>query len=270
VLAALDAMHLNHEANAAAASPLARPFWRANARNVRRLGATTFGRFGRVVVVSDEDAAALREVDPGLEPTVIPNGVATERFRPDPAVAREADLVMFSGVMDWAPNVVAAGFLAREVMPRVRAAHPRARLAIVGRSPSRAVLGLGGLPGVEVVGPVEHMRPWLSRARVYACPMIAGTGIKNKLLEALANGVPVVAAPLAIRGLEVQPGRDLLVGRDADELAAHVVRLLVDDGLARELGAAGRRYVERNHDWDAVARAYEQVYREVASSFAPA
>jgi polysaccharide biosynthesis protein PslH len=152
------------------------------------------------------------------------------------------------------------------VMPRVRAEHPCARLAIVGRSPSPAVLALDRLPGVEVVGPVSEMRPWLSRARAYACPMTTGTGIKNKLLEALANGVPTVAAPLALQGLRVEPGRELLVGRDESELATQLAAILADDELAASLSEAGRAYVRRHHDWDAVARAYTAVYREVAST----
>jgi glycosyltransferase involved in cell wall biosynthesis len=265
VLAALDAMHLNLEATAKTAGALARPVWLLDARNMRRFEATVFRHFGRVVVVSHEDAEALREIDPTLAVTTIPNGVEAELYSPDPAVSRERDLILFTGVMDWPPNVLAAQLLARSVMPRVRAEHPHARLAIVGRNPSPAVLALDRLPGVQVVGPVSEMRPWLSRARAYACPMTSGTGIKNKLLEALANGVATVAAPLALRGLRVESGRELLIGRDEDELATQLAAILADDELAASLGEAARAYVKQHHDWDGVARAYTAVYREVAS-----
>jgi glycosyltransferase involved in cell wall biosynthesis len=94
--------------------------------------------------------------------------------------------------------------------------------------------------------------------------MVSGTGIKNKLLEAMASGLPCVATPLALQGIDVEPGRELLVGADEEELAAQIVRLLDDNALAQELGRAARKYVSANHDWGAVARAYVRVYGEAA------
>jgi glycosyltransferase involved in cell wall biosynthesis len=181
-------------------------------------------------------------------------------------VARDPNLILFTGVMSYPPNITAAEFLARRVMPRVRAVRPCARLAIVGRAPAESVRALDGLNGTDVIGEVPDMTTWLNRGRVYACPMLSGTGIKNKLLEALSTGVPAVVNPRALGGLSVTPGHELLVGEDQDELASHIVKVLADDNAAKALSRAGRDYVLANHSWKAVGRAYEQVYAEALES----
>jgi glycosyltransferase involved in cell wall biosynthesis len=266
VVAPLDAWHLNVTAEARVATGVRKWLLQSNAARLRRFEATHYRRFPRVVVVSDDDAQALRELDPTLNIRVIPNGVDGERFAPRPSVARDPNLVLFTGVMSYAPNITAAEFLARRVMPRVRAVRPGARLAIVGRAPAENVRALGSLDGIDVVGEVPDMTTWLNRGRVYACPMLSGTGIKNKLLEALSTGLPAVATPRALGGLAVTPGRHLLVGDNEDELASHVVHVLTDDNAAHALSRAARAYVSANHSWEAVSRAYEQVYAEALES----
>jgi len=265
VLAALDAWHLNVAARALLAGGIRRRLLLGEAARVRRFEATEYPRFRRIVVVSDADREALLAVDDRLSITVIPNGVDLEAYAPDPATVRDRDRIVFTGVMSYAPNVSAAELLARRVFPRVRAARPSARLAIVGRSPTPRVCALAG-PGVEVTGAVPDIRPWLTSSHVYACPMVSGTGIKNKLLEAMASGLPCVATPLALQGIDVEPGRELLVGADEEELAAHIVKLLDDDELARALGRSAREYVSANHDWGPVARAYVRVYEEAVGA----
>jgi len=262
-LGALDAMHLNVEARALVATGLRRRFLRAEVGRVRRFEATEYRRFGRIVVVTDADRAALHEVDPSLEITVIPNGVDVEFFSPDPRTRVDPRRIVFTGVMSYAPNVIAAEFLAREVFPRVRRNWPDARLAIVGRAPSPRVRALGDVPGVEVTGEVPDLRPWLRQSRVYACPMTSGTGIKNKLLEAMASGLPCVVTPLALQGLDVANGEQVLVATSAEDLAREVGRILADDDLATRLGAAAREHVRTQHDWDAVARRYVSVWEDV-------
>jgi polysaccharide biosynthesis protein PslH len=263
VLAALDAWHLNYEAKALAERGLRRRLASADAAAMRRLEATEYRRFTRVVVVSDQDARALKRLDPGLEISVVTNGVNIEGYAPDPDVMRDPHLALFTGVLRYPPNTTAADLLARRIMPRVHEACPDARLAIVGRSPPPRVKVLAEQEGVEVFGDVPDLRPWLSRAGIYVCPMVSGSGIKNKLLEALANGLGCIATPLATQGLAVTHGRELLVGRDEDELVGHVVALLRNRHAAAALGRAGRRYVIENHSWEAVGRAYERIYLEV-------
>jgi glycosyltransferase involved in cell wall biosynthesis len=260
VLAALDAWHLNVEAGIRRAWGHRRFLLHDQLRRVKRFEAMEYKRFNRVVVVTPQDREALLEVAPGLQVEVIPNGVHTELYAPQQGVERESNLILFTGTMSWRPNISAAEFIARDVLPVVRDRVMDARLAIVGRNPGPAVLALGSLEGVQVVGEVAEMGPWLSRARAYAAPMISGTGIKNKLLEAMANGLPCVTTPLALQGLEVAHQREVLIAEDGPTLARHLVSILCDDALAARVGAAGREYVSRHHTWRAVAKTYEGVY----------
>lgn len=263
VLAALDARHLNVQARLALASGPRRALLRRELQRVKRYESTQYRRFGHVVVVSTADRDALLEQDPALRITVIPNGVDTARFAPRPDAIVDPSRLVFTGGMGYPPNVDAAEFLAREVLPRVRSSRPDARLVVVGREPSPRVRALSQLDGVSVTGEVPELQPWLVGSRVYVCPMRTGTGIKNKLLEAMACGVPCVATPLAIQGLECAHERHLLVAETAEELAVQVVRVLDDDALAQRLGEAARSYVVERHAWAAVARAYERVQRSV-------
>jgi len=261
-LVALDAEYLNVAVAARVSRGMRRAAERVNEASWRRTVRRHFHAFERVVVVSAEDAAALRDVDPRIRTAVIPNGVDSEHFHPG-ELARDDGLVVFTGTMDWPPNVEAAQFLAGEVAPRLRARVPAAKLALVGRSPSPSVQALAG-PGVEVTGEVPDVRPWLWRAQAFACPMVSGTGIKNKLLEALACGAPAVATPRAMQGLGAAPGREVLVAEGADGFAAAVADVLTDAELRARLARGGREYVAAHHSWAAAAAAFEALCREIA------
>jgi glycosyltransferase involved in cell wall biosynthesis len=265
VLTAFDASHLNVNASLAVASTFRRPLIRAEARRVRRFEAEEYEHFDRILVVSEQDRAELQRLNPRLRISVIPNGVDTHFFSGDSSTAVPARIV-FTGSMSYAPNVVAADFLARDLLPRVRAHRPDAHVVIVGRHPHPRVVELAALDGVEVTGEVEDIRPWLRSARVFACPMLSGTGIKNKLLEAMAAERACVVTPLALQGLEVTAEQHVLIGEQPDELARHILRVLGDNELAVRLGRAAREYVQAKHSWPSVARAYEDVYRGVQES----
>lgn len=259
VLVALDAEHKNVEAQASEFTGVRRRLLRGEAERMRRFEAQEYSRFARIVVVSEQDRIALKSANPGLVVDVIPNGVDTGYFVP-PSFCRSGATIVFHGVMSFAPNAAAAEFLAKQVLPLLRQRYRDVRLAIVGRAPTARVQALAGIPGVTITGEVEDVRPWLKNGRVYVCPMLSGTGIKNKLLEAMASGMPCVATPLALCGISAVPGRDILVAREASEIVTQVERLLGDGALGERIGAAARRYVESRHDWEMAARAYEDVY----------
>lgn len=269
VLAALDAWHLNVEARRSLAPGSLRLAYTLERHNVQRFEASRYPRFDAVTVVTPADRDALRQVHPTMDVTVIPNGVDPRFVAPVGAPARDPDLLVFTGVMDYAPNVAAARFLADQLLPRVRAVRPSARLALVGRNPSAEVRALGNRDGVEVTGEVPDVRPWLARGAVFVCPMQNGTGIKNKLLEAMASGAACVATPLATQGLGVRPGEHLLVATEAEELARQVLDVLDRPALATRLGEAARALVRANFAWETVARAYEDVYDRARMARSP-
>ncbi len=262
VMAALDAWHLNMAASAQLGSPILRPLRRLEERRVRRWESHALRPYPVVVFITAEDDAAVTRLDPTLHTAVIPNGVDTEFFAPEPAVTPDPGRLVFTGALGYPPNISAAMSLANDVLPLVRARDPRAHATIVGRAPVASVLRLGDLDGVEVIPDVPDIRTWLRRASIFASTMVSGTGIKNKLLEALACGVPAVATTLSCQGMDVRDGEHLLIADGDAAFADAVARLLADDELRARLGAAGREYVIEHHSWAAVAVAYEHAYAD--------
>ena len=266
VIVPLDAAHLGIETRRRASRGMKRLLLALEEKRVRRFEAAESTRFGRVIVVSEQDRDALLSLNARLRVTVIPNGVDADFYAPDPHVTRGPRRIVFTGVISSPANIVAAEFVARSVLPSVQMVRPDARLALVGRAPPPRVRALAGLPGVDVTGEVPDVRPWLSGSRVFVCPMVTGTGIKNKLLEAMATGLPCVATPLGLGGLRVHHGRELLVGSTAEAIAAALIQVLDDNDLADRLGRTAREYVCNHHSWKAVAKASEGVYEELRAS----
>jgi glycosyltransferase involved in cell wall biosynthesis/CelD/BcsL family acetyltransferase involved in cellulose biosynthesis len=227
---------------------------------VRRFMARELPKFARVATVTEQDAAAIRALDPALDPVVIANGVDAVSFSPRQTDSSEPGRLVFTGALAYPPNVTAAKVLAERIFPLVRAQAPHARLSIVGRGPTPEVTQLADLDGVEVVGDVPDMATWLNRAQVYVCPMMSGTGIKNKLLEAMACARPAVATTLACQGIDVVSERHLLIADGEHAFAHSALRLLDDPDLRTRLGTSAREHVLERHSWGAVAGAYERLY----------
>ncbi|MCW2779154.1 MAG: glycosyl transferase, group 1 [Frankiales bacterium] len=261
VIVPLDASGPNWQADlAVAANPVRRYLSRRELSRMLRFEREAYSRNDAVVVVTERDADLLRASGTTVEPSVVTNGVDADRWgRPADAGPRDPDLVVFSGAMSYPPNVTAAVFAAREVLPALRERRPGVRLRVVGRDPAPEVRALAG-PHVEVTGTVDDVRPHLWEAGAYLCPMRGGSGVKNKLLEALAAGAPSVVTRVATDGLDLVSGRDVLVADDPGELAAAVAGLLADPEAAARLGDAGAERA-RDLSWSRTADGFEAVYR---------
>ena len=213
-------------------------------------------RLGRLakacVFATDSDAALYRALAPEANIQVVPNGVDTDYFRPDLGngyrhAAKPA--VVFTGAMDYFPNADAACYFVREVWPLVRRHVPNARFFIVGRNPTDAVRRLAEVPGVVVTGTVEDVRPYLAQATVSVAPLRIAQGVQNKILEAMAMGVPVVASPEAFDGIRATPGQDLYVESDARRMACRVVKVIRNPHVAQRLRLQGLRVIRKHYDW---------------------
>lgn len=208
----------------------------------RRAAATLF--------VSDAEAALFRAQGGEGRILAVENGVDTVAY--DPATVAPQPLarptVVFTGQMDYAPNVTAAVRLARQIMPRVRRRCPEATLAIVGRAPAPAVRGLASRH-VMVTGEVPDTRPWLAAGAVCAAPLTLARGIQNKVLEAMAMGRPVVVSAEAAEGID--HARTIRVADTDDAFADAIAALLRDPAAAAALGEEARRQVERRYGWAA-------------------
>ena len=215
--------------------------------------------------VSEAEAALFREAS-GLGPeriVAIDNGVALDYFDPEadfPAVERDdGPLIVFTGQMDYRPNVEAVDSFAKQAFPAIRAVHPDARLAIVGRNPVKPVQALAALPGVIVTGAVADVRGWLAGADVVVAPLRIARGIQNKVLEAMAMARPVMASPQAAEGIDARDGEHLLIAANPADEAAKVIALLSDAEAARRLGRAARARMEERYRWSATLAALPDI-----------
>jgi sugar transferase (PEP-CTERM/EpsH1 system associated) len=229
-------------------------------RRLRRLEEWACRRADRVLAVSEADAAALHRLVPDVTVTVIPNGIDTVAYRPKPAAVSATPEMVFTGTMDFRPNVDAVLWFARKVLPRVKAAVPEVRFSVVGQRPHRRLDMLRVDPAVTLTGWVEDPRPYIARASVYVAPLRMGGGTRLKLLEAMAMGKAVVATRLGAEGFPVQHERELLLADTPEEFAEAVVGLLRSPERREELGRAGRRFVEQGYDWRVIVPRVEAVY----------
>lgn len=203
--------------------------------------------------VSDAEAALFRRLAklPDADIRAVQNGVDLAFFHPKAAFERRDEagpLLVFTGQMDYAPNIDAVTWFADEVLPKL----PKGtRFAIVGRKPGAAVTALAKRPNIVVTGAVADVRTWLCAADLVVAPLRIARGIQNKVLEAMAMARPVVATPAAFEGIDAVAGRDLVVADGADAQAEAIAALLADRIAAEAMGRAARRRVEDAYRWDA-------------------
>jgi sugar transferase (PEP-CTERM/EpsH1 system associated) len=240
----------------------------------RRYEAQLLTRYDRVVVTSQRDQDALeglacRYLPPTTRAapvTVVTNGVDLEYFKPqEDAGQRDGRTVVFTGKMSYHANVAAVLYFAREVLPHIWAVDPEVRFQIVGKDPPETVQQLATDGRIQVTGTVDDLRPYLSQAMVAVCPALYAVGIQNKVLEAMAMGTPVVSTPAGCAALVADGSEEVLIAEGEEALAAAVLQVLSDPALARCLSAAGRRYVEAHHSWEAGGRQLMGIYERARS-----
>jgi glycosyltransferase involved in cell wall biosynthesis len=216
----------------------------------------------RVIACSAWDAVALRHLAVNLEPIVVPNGVDTETYRP--GAVSPLDLgpqaMVFTGKMDFRPNIDAVLWFVSSVLPLLRRTAPQAHLYVVGKNPHPRLEALKGNPAVTLTGFVEDVRPYIAGADVYVAPLLTGGGTRLKVLEAMAMGKALVATTLGCEGINAAPGRDLLIADDPAPFAAQVASLFADRDRADALGSAARGFVAGHFDWCIVAAPLDAAY----------
>jgi glycosyltransferase involved in cell wall biosynthesis len=221
-----------------------------------------YPRFDRLVVVSERDGAALERAVPGAQVAVIPNGVDTEYYSPQNTVKNPGEMV-FHGNLAYAPNQEAAQHFAGEILPRIQRAVPHAVFHLVGANPPPHLRALASTFEVRLSPDLPDLRAALSRASVYVCPVRTGTGIKNKILEALSLELAIVAYHEAVAGIAVEPGLHLLVADSAEDFARKSIYLLNNPSDGARMASEGRRLMLEKYSWDARALSYEALYQEI-------
>ena len=231
-------------------------------RKLRRFERQVCQQADRVVCVSEADADAVRQLDAALQPHVIPNGVDTEFYRRENVTPLELPphTLVFTGTMDFRPNVDAMLWFAHDVLPLVKRDVPDVHLYIVGQRPHARLEVLRADPVITITGAVEDTRPYTSAAQVYVVPLRMGGGTRLKLLEALALQTPIVSTTLGAEGFAVTNGQELLLVDDAAAFSRAIVELLADRDRAQALGAAGRSLAVQHYDWGRIVPKFEEVY----------
>lgn len=216
-----------------------------------------------VIAVSDEDAGSLRPFRPDGRIGVVPNGIFASDYEDD---RQRLDLgehvLMFTGKMDYRPNVDAIRWFASAILPQVRRQVPDARLYIVGQKPHRSVQALRDQEHVEITGWVADVKPFLHAADVYVAPLRMGSGTRLKILEAMAAGCAVVATPIAASGLQPETREALLIAEGETTLTTAIVGLLQDPARRQALGEAARAVVRQHYDWSALIPCLLNIYKD--------
>jgi sugar transferase (PEP-CTERM/EpsH1 system associated) len=222
--------------------------YRREARHLAALEVRIGQQFDRVLVVSEAERKCCDSIAPDRV-TAVPNGVDLEYFSPraDDSPERQPVLV-FTGVMDYRPNVDGIVWFVRSILPHIRVAVPDVRLFIVGNRPTKVVQRLASDRGVVVTGFVPDVREYVARGLSIA-PLRIARGIQNKVLEAMAMGRPIVVTPQAFEGIDAVPGRDLMVADDEHEFAAQTIQCLQDPVHADRLGRSARARAEQCYSW---------------------
>jgi len=206
--------------------------------------------FTHSLVCTEVEKRDFEEAIPDAPVSIVGNGVDLEHFRSTGA-PKKAGGIVFTGVMDYFPNVDAVEWFCTDVLPRIRREMPDVSFVICGSRPNATVQALGALSGVRVTGRVPDVRPYLDSAEIFVAPLRIARGIQNKVLEAMAMGLPVVSSVAAWRGTGISRGEGIEATDDAAAFAGHVVRLLREPGYRAAMSASARRVVERDFSWDA-------------------
>ena len=268
-----DALSMNTERRMEQSRGLAHYLLHFEFKMLRSTEYNSFKIFDALTIISaaDRDAIPHRQ---GGDIRIVRNGVDFDYFSPQALChpgtlppAKDIDIV-FCGNMQYKPNVDAATFLVNEIMPLVWQRHPEATVVLAGATPKKAVRRLAG-PRVTVTGSVPDIRPYYSRARIFVAPMRIGSGLQNKLLEAMSMGTPCITTSLANLALGALHGQHLLIGDTAPQLADAILSLLDDQALRQRLADQANLFVHENFSWADNAVILEETLRQAIEAYRP-
>lgn len=241
---------------------ITRPIYNMEYQRLCRYEAAVFDEFEVKSIISQPD----RELIPHPkrdEILIIPNGVDHDFFKPQQQEKRYD--IVFTGNMSYPPNVNAVEYLANDILPLVWKQVPEAKMYIAGATPDPKVKK-AACDRIIVSGWLDDIRDAYAQSRVFIAPMRIGTGLQNKLLEAMSMGLPAITTPLANASLGAQPSKEILIGNNAEELAQHIITLLTDAPKAEQIAQAGFDFTNRVYDWGKATAILENAMKNILTS----
>jgi glycosyltransferase involved in cell wall biosynthesis len=250
-----DALSKNMERRASVSGFPMNYLFRRESRRLITYEHQIFDKFHLKCIISETDRELIQHPDAD-QIVVIPNGVDLEHFRQEVEMKEKPFDLVFTGNMSYAPNIQGAIWLARVILPLVQREIPQARLLLAGASPAPAVKALAG-PCTVVSGWMDDIRDAYRQGKVFIAPMQTGSGLQNKLLEAMAMRLPCITTSLANASVKAIPGEQMLVADTAEELAQHAITLLQDPAFAKRMADLGHNMVHEKFRWEAHIKAFE-------------
>lgn len=221
-----------------------------------------WARASRVVAMSNADKKKMQSILPGLEVDIVPNGVDVEAFRSKKKKKLNQITILYVGNFKWLQNREAVEILLTDVWPQVKKTYPQAHLWIVGRGQTAELKRLA-TADVNFDEHVDDIRQAYSQADLILAPIEGPGGTRLKILEAMASSCPVVTTPVGIEGIEAEHGIHVMVGKTPNELAAHAIRVLRDDGLRQRLTSQAFSLVKQKYNWQDITKNLAEIYRKV-------
>jgi glycosyltransferase involved in cell wall biosynthesis len=241
-----------------------RPFFALEAKRLRKYEKSVYNDFTNHVIISAQDRDRLPLPYQGSV-TILSNGVDLEYFAPIKDEPLIFDIV-FVGNLGYLPNIEAAEYLVKQIMPIVRRQFPNARVCLAGARPHRRVQQLS-TPLVEVTGWVDDIRPTYAKGRIFVAPMLSGMGQQNKILEAMAMERPCITTPMVDNAIGAASANALLIAEDRDTFAQAICRLLADSAEATRLGKQAREFVLQQYSWEIQNKVLDSLFvRNLAQS----
>jgi sugar transferase (PEP-CTERM/EpsH1 system associated) len=250
-----------------APDPARKMYARATARRLIALEKQAMTLFDAHLTVSDRDREHLLKLRPDATVFTIDNGTDISSFTLESGTfPPQQNRIIFVGSMDYHANIDAAQFFAHEVWPQIYSDYPDWKFTIVGRDPAASVRELAALPGIEVTGTVDDVRPYYRDALASVVPLRVGGGSRLKILEAMAARVPVVSTSLGAEGLEIMDGENILIHDNPADLVGALVKVAHDKMLRNQIVEAGYSLAVHRYDWAAIGKKLRGIHRQLVAS----
>ena len=244
---------------------LKKMYFYQEAKKIERYEKKVCKLFQSNLVVSDEDKSILGSIVPEAKIDIVPNGVDTSYFVPSDEVPDNETLI-FAGGMNWYPNKDAMLFFADEIWPLLKAKRSTIKMIIVGNSPPHRLLAFSKQdPNFIVTGYVDDVHFYFKQASIYACPMRDGGGTRLKILDALASGIPIVATSMAVEGIKITPGKNVIIANTPDEFANEILSLIDNPAKKKQLSTEGRHLVESLYEWSRIGVHLNGLYHSLGN-----